>query len=78
LSPRAGKALLNAAKAWAFMESRDYVIPEDIQAVFSAVCLHRIEVNLTDSYHNTSISAQNNIAVQILQQVDVLDPLGKH
>jgi MoxR-like ATPase len=78
LSPRAGKSLLNAAKAWAFMENRDYVIPEDIQAVFSAVCLHRIEVNLTDSYHNNSLSAQNNIAMQILQQVDVLDPLGKH
>lgn len=42
LSPRGGLALLSAAKAWAFMERRDAVIPEDIQAVLSAVAGHRI------------------------------------
>jgi MoxR-like ATPase len=42
LSPRAGLALLTAAKAWAFMDRRDAVIPEDIQAVLAAVAGHRI------------------------------------
>jgi len=42
LSPRAGLALLTAAKAWAFMDQRDAVIPEDIQAVLAAVAGHRI------------------------------------
>lgn len=42
LSPRAGLALLTAAKAWAFMVSRDAVIPEDIQAVLAAVAGHRL------------------------------------
>lgn len=42
LSPRAGLALLTAAKAWAFMDSRDAVIPEDIQAVLAAVAGHRL------------------------------------
>jgi MoxR-like ATPase len=42
LSPRAGLALLTAAKAWAFMNSRDAVIPEDIQAVLAAVAGHRL------------------------------------
>ena len=42
LSPRAGIALQRAAQAWALMEGRDYVIPEDVQAVFTAVAGHRL------------------------------------
>ncbi|MGZ8151745.1 MAG: AAA family ATPase [Methylovulum sp.] len=42
LSPRGGLALLRAAKAWAFMDRRDAVIPEDIQAVLAAVAGHRL------------------------------------
>lgn len=42
LSPRAGLQWLQAAKAWAFIDQRDYVLPEDIQAVSSYVALHRL------------------------------------
>ncbi|HET6632367.1 MAG TPA: AAA family ATPase [Rhodanobacteraceae bacterium] len=42
LSPRAGLALLAAARAWALLEGRDYVIPEDLQAVFVAGAAHRL------------------------------------
>ena len=42
LSPRAGKALVAAAKAWAFMDNRDHVLPDDIKAVFPSVCEHRM------------------------------------
>ncbi|GGI91075.1 AAA family ATPase [Shewanella gelidii] len=42
LSPRATKALLHAAKAWAFLEGRRYIVPEDVQAVFPSVAEHRI------------------------------------
>jgi len=42
LSPRAGIAFLRAAKAWAFLEGRDHLIPEDIQAVGVAVMGHRL------------------------------------
>jgi len=42
LSPRASKALLQASKAWAFIHKRSYLVPEDVQAVFSAVAEHRI------------------------------------
>lgn len=42
LSPRAGLALLTAAKAWAFMDRRDAVIPEDVQTVLAAVAGHRL------------------------------------
>jgi MoxR-like ATPase len=42
LSPRAGLDLLDAAKAWAVFEKRNYVIPDDVQAVFPFVCGHRM------------------------------------
>ena len=42
LSPRAMLALLQAARAWAALEGRDHVIPEDIQALLVPVCAHRL------------------------------------
>ncbi len=45
LSPRAGLALRRAAQAWALLENRSGVIPEDVQAVFSAVARHRLVAN---------------------------------
>ena len=41
-SPRAGIALLRMAKARAVALGRDYVVPEDVQAVASAVLAHRV------------------------------------
>ena len=62
LSPRAGLALLTAAKAWALMAGRDAVIPEDVQAVLPAVAGHRIRSGMRDS---EAIVAPilNNVAV---------------
>ena len=42
LSPRAGLALLHAAQAWAYLDGRDFVQPEDIQVVLAAVVGHRL------------------------------------
>src|SRR5438874_10482335 len=42
LSPRAGLALPHASQAWALMNGRDMVLPEDIQAVGTAVMAHRL------------------------------------
>jgi len=42
LSPRAGLALLAAARAWALLAGRDMVLPEDVQAVATAVIGHRL------------------------------------
>jgi MoxR-like ATPase len=42
LSPRAAIALLQAAKAWAALEGRNHVIPEDVQAVLVPVAGHRL------------------------------------
>jgi MoxR-like ATPase len=43
LSPRAGLALLSAARAWAFLDERAAVIPEDVQAVLPGVVSHRLQ-----------------------------------
>ncbi len=42
LSPRAGLALLRSAQAWALLDGRKNVIPEDLQAVMPAVIGHRL------------------------------------
>jgi MoxR-like ATPase len=43
LSPRAGLALLHSARAWAYLDGRDLVLPEDLQAVLPAVIGHRLQ-----------------------------------
>ncbi len=42
LSPRAALGLLAAARAWAWLDGRDHVIPEDIQTVLPPVAGHRL------------------------------------
>jgi MoxR-like ATPase len=42
LSPRAGLALLRAARAWALIDGRAMVVPEDVQAVLPSVAGHRL------------------------------------
>ncbi|MCX7153629.1 MAG: MoxR family ATPase [Proteobacteria bacterium] len=42
LSPRAALALLHGARAWALIEGRDKVIPEDVQAILPGVAGHRL------------------------------------
>ena len=49
LSPRASIALARAAKSWAYIEGRDFVMPEDVQAVFPSVTDHRLGLNAGDS-----------------------------
>ncbi len=42
LSPRAGIALMRAAKAQALIEGRDYVAPDDVQAILPQAIAHRL------------------------------------
>jgi MoxR-like ATPase len=44
LSPRSGLALLSVARAWAFLSGRDFVMPEDVQAVAPWVVNHRMRL----------------------------------
>ena len=45
LSPRAGLALLRAARAEALQSGRDHVLPDDVQAVWTAVVSHRLSAS---------------------------------
>ena len=49
LSPRAAIALLRAAQAWALLSGHRGVLPEDVQAVASAVIGHRLRPADDDS-----------------------------
>ncbi|WP_057831236.1 AAA family ATPase [Colwellia sp. TT2012] len=75
LSPRASKALLQAAKAMAFIDNRDYILPDDVQAVFYVVCQHRLEMQANQQL-DPSQQESTSVARQILNSVDVLNPLG--
>src|SRR5690349_5084058 len=45
LSPRCALNLLHAARAWALLDARDFVLPEDVQAVLPSVIRHRVQSN---------------------------------
>lgn len=45
VSPRGALAVCRMAKAYAYLQGRDYVIPEDVTAVFPDVCTHRLILN---------------------------------
>jgi MoxR-like ATPase len=49
LSPRGALALLKASKAWATLEGRDFVLPDDVKAVAAPVLSHRLQLNRTSS-----------------------------
>ncbi|MBI3570911.1 MAG: AAA family ATPase [Gammaproteobacteria bacterium] len=58
LSPRAGLALLAAAKAWALLEGREMVLPEDVQAVAAAVISHRLQPTKDTTGGRTALVAR--------------------
>jgi len=68
LSPRAALALLQAARAWAALEGRDHVMPEDVQAVLVPVCAHRLRP--LKSSHGTAL-ASRDLVLQLQKSVPV-------
>ena len=64
LSPRAALALVHSARAWAYIEGRDKVIPEDIQAMLPGVAAHRLRP-AHDSSRRVDVAAQLLAAVPI-------------
>jgi len=68
VSARASIALMNAAKAWAGMEGREAVYPEDIKAVTLPVLRHRLSLSTFDGRSSKRVEA---LLHQILDSVDV-------
>ena len=61
LSPRAALALLAAARAWALMEGRNQVLPEDLQAIVPGVVGHRLFVARDSTRINGAAVSENLI-----------------
>ena len=56
-SPRASRCLYQGGKSWAAMQGRDYVTPEDIQAIFLPVLSHRVQLTGEAKYTGKSADA---------------------
>ena len=67
-SPRASISLAMAAKAYAFIKRRGYVIPEDVRAVCYEVLRHRIGLTYEAEAENMT---SENIIAEILNAVEV-------
>lgn len=58
LSPRGGLALIHAAKAYAFIEGEQYVLPEHVQAILPSVANHRLPVHQENGLKQTTSAAE--------------------
>jgi len=67
-SPRAAVALSSAAKAYAFLNHRSFVLPDDVKAMAPLVLSHRLHLRSEARMHGTT-------AVQVLQDVLRLLPV---
>ena len=67
-SPRASLAIMNASKAMAAMQGRDFVTPEDILAVVSPVLRHRIILSPDKEMEGIT---EDDVIKQIIQGMDV-------
>jgi len=67
LSPRGSLALLQSARAWALLQDRSHVVPEDVQAVLPAVVDHRLRESADFAGHGGGALAQ-----KLLTSVDVV------
>ena len=67
LSPRGTLALLACARSWAYIDGRQHVIPEDVQAVLPSVVEHRLREAADFSGHGAGALAQ-----RLMGQVDII------
>jgi MoxR-like ATPase len=70
-SPRATLQLVRAARAWAALDDRDYVLPDDIQALAVHVLPHRL---LPAVEAQIGRRAMTEIVTDLLARVPVPDP----
>ena len=68
VSPRGSLALMNAAMARALLKGRDYVLPDDVQALAPCVLAHRLTLNARSSLGSDTAAG---LLKQILRSVRV-------
>lgn len=64
LSPRAGLALLSAARSWALIDGREAVLPEDVQTILPGIVSHRLQTT-DESQHGETLARELIEAVAI-------------
>lgn len=67
-SPRAGVALLNAAKAYAILQGRDFVIPDDVKYLAATVLQHRLMLSAETEMEGRSAAT---IIKLLIDKIDV-------
>lgn len=70
ISPRGALFLDRMAKAHAYLDGRDYVTGEDVQAIFCDVCAHRI---ILSQEARLGAKRTEDVLCELLHQVDVPD-----
>jgi len=70
VSPRGSKALYKVVKAWALLNGRDYVIPDDVKEMVKPVWNHRLI--LKTEAHINNIQAEE-ILEEILKKVNLVE-----
>ena len=68
LSPRAAIALLQASRAWAALEGRNHVLPEDVQSVLVPVAAHRLRPLRAAG---GSVASSRDLVQQLMKSVPV-------
>lgn len=68
VSPRGTLSILLAAKGWAVLAGRDYVVPHDVKSVYIDVCRHRLRLTLEAEAAGTTADA---VLQQVLHTVPV-------
>lgn len=68
INPRGSIALIKGAKAWAYLQGRSYVLPDDIKKVASPILAHRIK--LKSSYQG-NVRQTGHVVTEVLTKVRV-------
>jgi MoxR-like ATPase len=63
LSPRAALSLLLAAKSWAWVDGREFALPEDVREVFVPLARHRLRRVGANGAHNTALVEESLNAI---------------
>ena len=67
-SPRASIALMKVSKAYAFLRGRDYVVPEDVAAVYRNVVSHRIVISQEARLQRLNVT---EVLDKVMREVEV-------
>jgi MoxR-like ATPase len=69
LSPRGSLALMQAARASALLDGREYVVPDDVKALAVAVCAHRLMTRAL--VHDGASGGSDDMFRKILETIPV-------